>query len=324
MKFLKLQSHNPYLNLAIEEYLFKNETEDIFMLWQNEPTIVIGKNQNVYAEINREYVENNGINVARRITGGGAVYHDLGNINYSFIATRQGNGDIDFAYFTAPIIEALHSLGINAALSGRNDIEAFGKKLSGNAQHREGNRILHHGTLLFDTDLNILSKALTVDVEKIKSKAIKSTRARVGNIKDLLNTNITSETFIKQITEFIIKKYSPEIINIEISDEIEKLRKKYESRDFVYPNTKLVSTYTTVKKQRYDFGTVCIMMEMSNDIILDIKIYGDFFGIKSISELENLIKGKSLVSLEEYLANINIEEYILGANSEFIMRQIRL
>ena len=182
MKFLTLKTTNPNINLATEEYLFTHCEDDIFMLWQNEPTVVIGKNQNAFAELNMDYIKNNNIHVVRRITGGGAVYHDLGNVNYTFISGKKGSVGIDFEYFTKPIIHALPSLGISAELSGRNDILIDGKKISGNAQHTSGNRVLHHGTLLFDSDLSVLSDALKVDEEKIKAKAIieKSTKNKDG------------------------------------------------------------------------------------------------------------------------------------------------
>ena len=204
MKLLILKSKDPYLNLAIEEYLFRNTTDDIFMLWQNEPTVVIGKNQNVYAEINREYTKEHNIKIARRITGGGAVYHDLGNVNYTFISSRNKEG-IDFKYFTAPIIDALKAIGVNAELSGRNDITVNCKKISGNAQYSTDTRTLHHGTLLFDSDLSVLSSALNVDEEKIRSKAISSTRSRVINIKDLILENYKTDEFIDIIKNHIIK-----------------------------------------------------------------------------------------------------------------------
>ena len=192
--------------------MFSSTNDDVFMLWQNEPTVVIGKNQNAFAEINMDYIKKNNIHIARRITGGGAVYHDLGNVNYTFISNQGETAGIDFAYFTAPIIEALGTLGINAVLSGRNDLMIGDKKFSGNAQHTKANRVLHHGTLLFDSELDILSYALNVDEEKIKAKAIKSARSRVTNLRHSLTVDITVEQFIQTIAHFVIDKYNPKII----------------------------------------------------------------------------------------------------------------
>ena len=148
MKFLKLTSTDPYYNLAVEEFLFSHTDEDVFMLWQNSPTVVIGKNQNAYAEVDLCFAEENGIKVARRITGGGAVYHDLGNVNYSYITSTENVSSLDFETPSRAIIAALADMGITAELGGRNDILAGGKKISGNAQHTSNGRILHHGTLL--------------------------------------------------------------------------------------------------------------------------------------------------------------------------------
>ena len=185
MKFLRLNTTDPYYNLAVEEYLFRHATEDVFMLWQNEPCVVIGKNQNAYAEINMDVARRDGIAVVRRITGGGAVYHDDGNVNYTFIAA-SGNASLDFSRFCAPIIDALCEVGVTAALSGRNDLTVDGKKISGNAQHSANGKTLHHGTLLFDSDLEKLSSVLHVDEEKLRAKSIRSVRSRVINLKTLL------------------------------------------------------------------------------------------------------------------------------------------
>ena len=198
MKFAVLKSTDPYLNLAIEEYLFRYTTDDIFMLWQNEPSVVVGVNQNIYAEIDFDYLRSNNIHPVRRITGGGAVYHDLGNVNYTYISQSKSANEIDFISYTKPIVDALKALSINATLNGRNDLYVDGFKFSGNAQHHEGSRVLHHGTILFDADFQALSSALTVDEEKLKSKAVKSVRNRVVNLSSYLN-GISVNNFIKHI-----------------------------------------------------------------------------------------------------------------------------
>ena len=188
MRFLILKGRDPYRNLAVEEYLFRHAKEDVFLLWQNDPTVVIGKNQNAYAELDLDYVRARGIRVARRITGGGAVYHDGGNINYSVIAVGAAEGGLDFAPYTAPILEALLHFGVRAELSGRNDLLVGDRKISGNAQFRADGRVLHHGTLLYDSDLEVLSSALRVDEEKLRAKSIRSHRSRVVNIRTLIET----------------------------------------------------------------------------------------------------------------------------------------
>ena len=322
MKFLILKTHSPYLNLAIEEYFFEHTTDDVFMLWQNEPTVVIGKNQNAYAEINMNYVAEKGINVSRRITGGGAVYHDFGNVNYTFISTKENNG-IDFAYFTKPIIEALDSLGIVATLSGRNDLLIGEKKFSGNAQFTRGNRVLHHGTLLFDSDLDVLTSALNVDEEKIKSKAIKSARSRVANLKDYIPSAVSVNDFIDIIAKFTIDKYSPEIIDAPNNDIIDALTLRNSSSEWIYPKKEYLSSYSLVKKKRYPFGTVEMYIDMSNDVLKKISILGDFFGISDISELEALLIETKISDVQEKLSRINIEDYILGMTNEIFLEHIK-
>lgn len=168
MQFLVNKSTNPFFNLALEEYLLKNVDikEDYFILWQNEPTIVIGKHQNTLKEINMNFVKDNNINVVRRNSGGGAVYHDLGNINFTFITKYDEKHLLDFKTFTNPVVYSLGKLNVKAELSGRNDILIDGRKISGNSQHIYKDRFLHHGTLLFNSELENLVKALNVDNDK--------------------------------------------------------------------------------------------------------------------------------------------------------------
>ena len=316
MKFLVLETHNPHLNLAIEEYLFRNSKDDIFMLWQNEPTVVIGKNQNAHAEVNLSYLAKHNVFLARRLTGGGAVYHDLGNVNYTFISSEAKQG-IDFEYFTLPIIGALKELGVDVSLSGRNDLEtSCGAKISGNAQYSNNGRVLHHGTLLFSSDLYALSSALKVDEEKIKSKAIKSTRARVTNIKDLLNRKITVDEFINNLSDYIIKVYSPDLISPPSIDDVSELYKKYASDEWMYPQSKYLSGYALSKKKRYPFGTVEVQLSMLGEIIESIRIFGDFFGVLPIEELESKLRGINMTSVFKRLSKIDINGYILGMTAE--------
>ena len=185
--------NDPQINLAIEEYILKNlDIDESYLLFYiNGPSIIIGRNQNTIEEINTEFVEKNNIKVVRRMSGGGAVYHDLGNLNYSFITKDEGNSIQDnFKKFTKPVINALRKLGANASLIGRNDIEIDGKKVSGTAQYATAGRMYTHGTLLFHSDLDNVNKALKPKKEKIESKGVKSVRARVGNISEFIDATI--------------------------------------------------------------------------------------------------------------------------------------
>lgn len=323
MKLIILKSKNPYLNLAIEEYLFSYSSDDVFMLWQNEPTVVIGKNQNAFAEINVDYVKDNNIHVARRITGGGAVFHDLGNVNYTFIANRKGREGIDFEYFCAPIIEALAEMGIKSSLSGRNDILIGDKKISGNAQHSKGERVLHHGTILFDSNLDLLDSALKVDEEKIIAKAIKSTRSRVTNIKEHLKTEINVSEFIDKISKFVINKYSATVIEPPKSDIINELETRNSSNEWIYPERDYLSRYKITKKKKFDFALIELFMDMKNDVITDVRIVGDFFGKKDISELEDMITGQRLSELDHIVTDSNLPDYIYGISAKDLIDFIK-
>lgn len=179
-------STDPFFNLALEEYLFKELEEDVLMLWRNERSIIVGKHQNALAEINRPYVLEHGIPVIRRLSGGGTVFHDPGNLNFSFLRTGERSKLVDFSRFVGPVIKALGEMGIKAHQGKRNDIRVGHKKISGNAEHTFRSRVLHHGTLLFSSELGMLMEALRVNPLKYTDKAIKSVQARVMNLSELL------------------------------------------------------------------------------------------------------------------------------------------
>lgn len=322
MRFLKLETKDPHLNLAVEEYLFRHAEDDVFMLWQNAPTVVIGKNQNAYAEIDMGHMQKKGIALARRITGGGAVYHDLGNLNYTFVSTAKKDRTLDFAFFAQPIIEALASLGVPASLSGRNDLEVNGLKISGSAQYACGGRVLHHGTLLFDADLDALSAVLRVDEEKIKGRAIRSTRARVTNLRPFLPSLADTDEFCHAISDYVVRKYAPEKTEAPHCAEIEALCRRNASKEWLFPARDLLSHYRIVKKKRHPFGTVEISLDMENDLIRDVRIRGDFFGVLPISELEDLLKGRLWENITQAVATVDIEKYIFGMTREAFAAQI--
>ena len=198
MIYIESESFDPHFNLALEQYVFDNldKNENYFMLWQNDNAIIVGKHQNTVAEINAEYTKENNIKVVRRLSGGGAVYHDLGNLNFTFIVSAGGGYEqFNFSDFCKPIIELLNSLGVNAVLNGRNDMSIEGKKFSGNSQYAKRGRIMHHGTIMFDSDLDIVGNSLVVSKDKIQSKGVTSIRSRVTNIKPHMQTDVSIEEF---------------------------------------------------------------------------------------------------------------------------------
>lgn len=318
---INTNSLDPYYNLAAEEFFLYQSHEDIFMLWQNQSTAVIGRNQNVYAEINIPFANKSQITIVRRITGGGAVYHDLGNVNYTFITSREKSGVLNFEYFTSPIISALEKYGINAELSGRNDILCNGAKISGNAQFSTDTRILHHGTLLFDSDLSVMPSLLTVDPDKIKSKAIKSVKSRVTNLKPLFaNREMSVNDFMDLIQQYVQNMYNSNLHQItpEENAQILEIRKKYACPDWTFTPK---GNYQNRSKKYFPFGLVDIYYSVKNSLLEQINICGDFFGQKDICQLENIITGvpHKKTAVEQILSNIKISEYISSmTNADFI------
>ena len=315
---------DPRINLAIEEYLLQSYAvdDDILLFYINEPSIIIGRFQNTIEEINRAYVEEHGIHVVRRLSGGGAVYHDLGNLNYSLI-TRGGLEDAtNFKKFTAPVIKALQKMGIPADLSGRNDICIEERKISGNAIYNKPRGNVCHGTLLFDTDLTRLSKALNVKQEKIASKGVKSVRSRVANISEYLETDIDVETLRQHILKSIfedqdpIPQYHLSSTDWEAIHEISKTR--YQTWEWNYGQN---PEFNIEKTQRFPFGQVNARIQVENGIIQGIRFFGDFFGSREIEELEKLLLNVRYEkeSLGKTLENIPVGKYIGGMeNKEFV------
>ncbi len=308
---------DPRLNLAIEEYLLRSlvSPEDILLFYINEPSIIIGRNQNTLEEINVDYVEAQGIHVVRRLSGGGAVYHDLGNLNFSFITRDRSENLINFKKFTAPVIRALNAIDVPAELSGRNDILVDGLKISGNASYLTKEGIVSHGTLLFNSDLSHLSDALRVKPGKIASKSIKSVRGRVGNISDYLKTPMDIEQFRSTLLSHIFAGQTPvpeyRLTNLDWH-EIDLLSKeRYQCWEWNYGHS---PAFNVQKTQRFPNGEIDARINVQNGLISGIKFYGDFFGRANVAELEQRLIGipYTRAGIRSALEQIEISHYFGG------------
>ncbi|MGI6586979.1 MAG: lipoate--protein ligase [Gracilibacteraceae bacterium] len=323
MLYIRNENTNPYFNLAMEEYLFNlDDNNDYFLLWQNEPTIVVGKYQNTAEEINSEYVKEKGIHVVRRITGGGAVYHDLGNLNYTFINKGREKKEFDFRKFTMPIVKALGRFGVEAELSGRNDITIAQKKFSGNAQYVKQGKVLHHGTLLFNSEMEELTKALKVSEDKFQSKGIKSVRSRVTNIADYLPANITVYEFKEMLLKYMFEGYAAitegQLKEADINEINMLMKSKYMNWDWNYGAS---PEFNVKQAKRFEGGRVEVLINIKNGIIQGIKFYGDFFGSGNPEDIEAVLIGKRYLEdeIKAALSGLDTNYYFRGITLEELL-----
>ena len=311
---------DPRINLAVEEYVlnYLDPSEEYAILWQNEPTVVIGRNQNTLAEVNSSFIKERGIHVVRRLSGGGAVYHDLGNLNFTFIVDAEKERVSNFEYFTRPVIQALASLGVQAEFSGRNDITIDGKKFSGNAQYWSKGRLLHHGTILFNSDLSVVQEALNVKADKLQSKGVKSVRSRVTNIYPYLKSPITIEEFKEILWKYLIpdgegREY---ILSEEEWAIVHRIKEeRYARWDWNYG----ASPECEIEKEaRFTGGKLELKFNVKDGLIQDLHIFGDFFGRKDVRELAQLLNGKQYREsvVEEVLGRIEFGEFFFNISRE--------
>ena len=313
------------VNLAIEEYALRHlpADETYLLFYINAPSIIIGKHQNTIEEINAEYVKDQGIQVVRRLSGGGAVYHDLGNLNFSFITKDDGNSFHNFRKFTQPVVEALHQLGVNAELTGRNDLQVGEQKVSGNAQFATRGRMFSHGTLMFNLNLDDVAAALHVNPDKFKSKSTKSVRSRVANIIDFMDTKMTIEEFRSELLRHIFGMEASAVPRYELTaadwDRVHEIsQERYKHWDWNYG----LSPESNVKHSRkFPVGIIDLRMNIKDGRMEDIKIYGDFFGVGDVTDIENLLRGikyeedsvreaLSRVDLKHYFGNLEADDFI--------------
>ena len=319
MNYLNLTTTDPAFNLAVEEYVFDYLPKDrmYVMLWQNDNAIIIGKNQNTLAEINEAYVKEQGIRVVRRLSGGGAVYHDMGNLNFTVIADAQGE-NLDFGRFCALVVKALQRVGVKAEINGRNDMTIDGKKFSGNAQYLRQGRVMHHGTILFDSNASVLANALQVDEAKIQAKGVKSVRSRVTNVRPCLPVDMTLPQFRKVLLDTILEDEPGEeyILNEKDLAVVAKLKAdRYDTWEWNYGHSPACTLH---KKGRVEgCGTVEAFISLKEGKISQIVFKGDFFGVNDPEQLAEMLIGcrPDRASLEERLSHTDVSRYFMGLSA---------
>lgn len=315
---------DPRLNLALEEYCLRHPEmdADYLLFYVNEPSIIICRNQNTIEEINADYVRDNGLHVVRRVSGGGAVYHDHGNLNFSFITRYDRSFFHNFRKFTEPVISALQTLGVDAELTGRNDILAGGRKISGNAQYTSGKRMLSHGTLLLNSRLESVVAALNVQTDKIASKGLKSVRSRVANIAEFLETPLSMADFKARLVEAIFDPFGGvrehPLTEADWRAVQAMARDKYGTWEWNYGRS---PSFNIRRTHRFPIGQVDARIDVAKGCIREIRIFGDFIGMTPVSELEEILRGTpyrrdalkkalSKVDISAFIGELSIQEFI--------------
>ncbi|MGP1438117.1 MAG: lipoate--protein ligase [Treponema sp.] len=322
MIFIENNNLDPALNHAIELYVMDKYDEDIFMLWRNRPCILIGRYQNINMEVNLEFTKANGLDVVRRLSGGGAIYCDTDNMQYTFI-TKQTSISNSFMKFAEPVVKALQSLGLDAEFTGRNDILINRLKVSGNAQFHRNGKIVHHGTLLFKANTYNLSHALKVRDIKFKDKAVQSVASRIGFISNFIKMNV--EEFKSYIEEFIKKDYGISKTTVLSDEELKEINK---IKDEIFAldewNYGKGSLKGRKKAEKYSCGIVEITLDIQNNKIKEIYIEGDFFSELGVASLCKQLEGTecSLEALTKAINTIELEKYIKGMEKQTFIKDI--
>lgn len=313
-------TYDPRINLAIEEHLVRNVNvgDDILLFYINQPSIIIGRNQNTLEEINYPYVDEHHIIVVRRLSGGGAVYHDHGNLNFSFINSNGREFLHNFKKFTAPVVKVLNSMVVPAEMNGRNDIVVDERKISGNAQYAIGTKLVSHGTLLFNSDLSKVSEALNVKTEKIESKGIKSVRSRVANISEYMTEPMDILEFRERVKNGILQEANNGEYKLSEKDwdSINQISKdRYQQWEWNFGHS---PKFNIQKTQRFPFGQIDARIEVHNGEIQQVKLFGDFLGLRDVGDVEFKLVGVRYDKphLQEALENIELKDYLGGLTAQ--------
>ena len=317
MEFFINPAHDPAYNLALEELLASEYPREFLMLWRNGPSVIVGRNQNTLAEIDADAVRELGVQVVRRTTGGGAVYHDLGNFNYTIARAGRLTALESFADSARVVVAALRKLGVPAEFSGRNDILVGGRKVSGSARRVFRDRTLFHGTMLFDVDLGVLGRVLDPDTEKIRAKGVKSVRSRVMNLRELFpawSTDKFRDEFVSALLAGIgVEKPSP--LPPGFAGRAERLaEQRYRTREWNYGSP---YPYDFRNKKRFPGGTVEVALRINEDRIASVRFHGDFFGDSPVEELAELLVGVPFrpAAVLERLADVDLDDYLRGVTA---------
>ena len=325
MIYINSNSTSPYFNFALEEYLLTQkdlDDDEIFLFWRTNPTIMVGRYQNTFSEINEKYVRENNVNVVRRNSGGGTIYTDMGAWQFTFIEKNYKEEGISFDKFTGPIVEALQKQDVDAHFNSRNDLLIGNRKFSGNAQYRKDNAILHHGSILFNTDIQAMVESITVAEDKIIAKGIKSVRERVINISEVMKDNITSENFRDIMLDSLLKNSTTYTLTKEDIKSINKIQKeKFESWDWSYGKNPI---FNISRYKRFNGGRVDFKLNVKKGIIKNCTIEGDFFLSGEISILEESFIDCKYVreNISKLLDTLDIENYFYKITKDDLLECI--
>ena len=321
LSYLDLTTTDPAFNLAMEQYVFDSLPADrmYVMLWQNDNAIIIGKHQNTLAEINEAYVREKGIKVVRRLSGGGAVYHDLGNLNFTIIADAGDDDQMDFQLFCQPVLNALQKLGVKAELNGRNDLTIDGRKFSGNAQYQKNGRVMHHGTILFDSNPEVLANALQVDEEKIKAKGVRSVRSRVTNVRPHLPKDMSLPEFRQLLLENILEETPGEaypLTDADVAAVTAIQKERYGTWQWNYGASPACDLQ--LRRRFEGCGTVEAYLKLNHGIIEGLTFRGDFFSAEDPATLASQLAGLShrRAVLEKALSDTDVGQYFHGLTAD--------
>ncbi|MFV0556697.1 MAG: lipoate--protein ligase [Lactovum sp.] len=294
MKYINYFGNDAYQNIAMDSWLLDHlkATEPIFSLWQNKKAVIVGRNQNTFAEVNQDYIDQNDIQVVRRVSGGGAVYHDLGNICFTFFLPLESSASVNFEQFVRPMYNALHEVGLDTQITGRNDLEINGKKISGNAQRYAGGYLMHHGTLLWDTDIEAMVRSLNVSDEKFISKAAKSVRSRVGLIKEYA-PDLDLQKFLDALQYHLTDKGRDGefILSSKQIAEIKDLREKqFSTWDWNYGAS---PKFEFSQHAKFSGGSIDIQVNVDKGLITDLNFVGDFLAVRDWRDIKDDFIGQS-------------------------------